>query len=95
MSKINNCPLCNGTNLEKMEEGFLCSNCGLGFPQITQFDKTNFFRIQFDTVLLFKMMNPKKDQSELTEAVMNFLHKQEKHPVRPDGYCEFCEKVIK
>jgi len=96
MSKIENCPLCNGTNIEKMEKAYICKDCGLGIPQIdTPLLMKDFFKLTFETVLLFKSINPEADANKLTDIVMNFLHKQQKHPVRPDGYCEFCEKVIK
>jgi len=39
-------------------------------------------------------LNPNATHEQLTDIVMKFLHKDQKHPVRPDGYCEFCEKMI-
>jgi len=91
-----NCPLCDSDQIEKMEKGFLCKNCGIGVPHLkTPFNKTDFIKLTFETVVLFKELNPNATHEQLTDIVMKFLHKDQKHPVRPDGYCEFCEKVIK
>jgi len=46
-------------------------------------------------VLTCSKFNPEDSREQIIEKVMKFLHKVQNHPTRPDGYCEFCEKVIK
>jgi len=91
-----NCPLCGSDQVEKMEEGFICKNCGIGVPHLnTPLNKRDFIKLMLETVVLFKTKNPNATNEQLVDIVMKFLHKDQKHPVRPDGYCEFCEQVIK
>jgi len=95
---MENCPLCDSKNFEVMEDqSFLCKTCGFGIKGKPDF--ANYFDYLNNYLLVItkvtKTFFPDLSQQELTNKIMRVLHEVEKHPTRPDGYCEFCEKVIK
>jgi len=84
------CDFCGGTNIEKFSENhYLCRDCGLG----TDGKAKNFSEhIEFlkKSVLLAKKMFPKLTTEELVDKVQRTLHRVENHPLRQDGFCEYC-----
>lgn len=92
MSSYQNCALCGGDNIEKFSDtNFLCRDCGLGTDgKAKNFDEHLEFLKK--SVKLAKMMFPEMTPEELSNKVQTTLHKVENHPVRQDGYCEFCDK---
>ena len=90
---MKNCPLCGSKNFEVMEdESFICKKCGLGVKGDPNFD--NHLHNVWVIAVFTKQFYPNLSRKKLADKICEILHKIEHHPTRPDGYCEFCEKLI-
>ena len=86
-----NCAFCNQESLEKIsEKEYICINCGFGWNGI-EGDIDSHLKDIVRIVKFTKLQNPNLNNDEITELVTEKLHKIENHPVRQDGYCEYCE----
>lgn len=93
MSKLI-CNFCSGDNFEKMsEEEYICKTCGYGWNGKPADIKKTLRRIG-NLAKYLMVQNPNATQGQIVEMVITKLHHIERHPIRQDGFCEYCQRVF-
>lgn len=89
---MDSCNFCGGKNIEKFSENhYLCRDCGFGTDGKAKW-KNFSEHIEFlkKSVILAKKMFPTLTNEQLADKIQKTLHKVESHPLRRDGFCEYC-----
>ena len=90
------CPICKSKDIEKFSDNHsMCRNCGVGTSGKLQINRKNYLAYITKNIMLVKQKHPELSPDEVARETSRVLHKMEKHPVRKDGYCEYCEVMIK
>lgn len=89
------CGFCEGTELEKMsEKEYICQRCGYGWNGKPANILESIQRIARISKYMITQ-NPQLSKDDLVEVIIAKIHAIERHPKRPDGYCEYCRRLYK
>jgi len=93
MATVLICQFCGSKDFEKMsDDELICRECGYGCNGKPADIKNTLATI----VLLSKytmLKNPQATKGQIVEMVITKLHHIENHPLRQDGFCEYCGRL--
>lgn len=87
------CHFCGSKELEKMSEHeYICKICGYGWNGKPADIKKALVRI-VNLARYLMTQNPNATKDQIIEMVVTKIHHIERHPLRQDGFCEYCQRV--